>query len=154
MEAKKHHHNSVSKLEDKVKELERKCDEQSSNFSRLSYELSTIRHEASSHIRTISTIGGSGAPTTFDPVPLKGLPSTPSSGLPSTPSSNGNDVEKWKAIGEEAASGATRMTTARPVTSGAEQRVHSEFSRGKLGLFKLIRKLKQYIMFVVITWAL
>lgn len=101
MEAKKYHHESVSKLEGKVKELERKCDEQSSNFSRITYELSAMRLDASTHFRTLSAIGADGT---------KGLAT-----------SNGNtpEDELTKALVENR----------RPVPSGAEQIMHAELPR-------------------------
>ncbi len=116
MEAKKHHHESVSKLEYKVKDLERKCEEQSSNFSRLSYELSSLRQEASTHLRTISTI------------------SSPQDG-PKGVSANGNSTEPWNRMTEDdAVARGVALETRRPVPSGAEQIVHtSELPRGRFG---------------------
>ena len=112
MEAKKHHHESVSKLEDKVKDLERKCEEQSSQFSRLSYELSAIRLDASTHFRTLSSIGGS-----------------PQDGPKGLATSNGNNPDKWRQEEEDVAR--AMQENRRPVPSGAEQVVHSELPRGE-----------------------
>nr|XP_006811794.1 PREDICTED: peripheral-type benzodiazepine receptor-associated protein 1-like [Saccoglossus kowalevskii] len=46
--AKKTHRHAVDQLEHKVQELERKCGEQTETFSKLSQELSSLRHDATS----------------------------------------------------------------------------------------------------------
>ncbi|XP_033627080.1 RIMS-binding protein 2-like isoform X2 [Asterias rubens] len=104
--AKRDHHDSVSRLAAKVKDLERKCDEQSSNFSRLSNELLALRNEAGSQLFTMTATGSTnnskGRPDTG-----VGAASSPRKGV----LNGGGDKEDWRKIAEEAAVTRTLAST-------------------------------------------
>ncbi|XP_038054636.1 RIMS-binding protein 2-like [Patiria miniata] len=130
--AKRDHHDSVSRLASKVKDLERKCDEQSSNFSRLSDELLALRNEAGSQLFTMtSSAAGTGA-IAAGPANTKGRPeagiSHPVAGRVGVASSRkgmgDKDKEDWRRIAEEAV--VTRTSAPQRLTS--EDRIRNSLS--------------------------
>ncbi|XP_022101988.1 peripheral-type benzodiazepine receptor-associated protein 1-like isoform X2 [Acanthaster planci] len=126
--AKRDHHDSVSRLAAKVKDLERKCDEQSSNFSRLSNELLALRNEAGSQLFTMTGAGAATAgPADSTAQPVVG-------GVGVAPSRKGTgDKEDWRKIAEEAVvtrASATSVQASQRLPS--EQRIRSNLSKGGL----------------------